>query len=253
MLHTRIIPVLTLKDGRIIKTVKFDEFRDIGHPATMGKVFESQDVDELIFVDISASQERREPDYKAIESFAEECTMPLTLGGGVNSINTINRLLRIGADKVVLNSSAIREPKLISEASSAFGSQCIIVAIDAKAMPNGKYQALIHGGSEPTGLDVVEWAKRAEALGAGEIFLTSIDRDGTMEGYDLALVRSVSESLRIPVIANGGCGMLIDLVDAVVEGKASAVACSSLFAFTDNKPIKAQTFMQSRGINVRPI
>lgn len=250
--HTRLIPTLTIKDRRVIKTVAFDTYRDIGHPVTMGKVFESQDVDELVLLDITASQEKRSPDFETIEAFAEETTMPLTIGGGVETIETIDRLLRIGADKVSINSAAVRNPSLISEGARVFGTQCIVVSIDAIKKDNGTYEVLIDGGVVETGQDPVAWAGRVEELGAGEILLTSIDRDGTMEGYDVDLIRSVSNAVSIPVIASGGCGLLIDLVEAVQKGGCSAVACASLFAFTDNKPIKARSFMQTYGINVRP-
>jgi imidazole glycerol-phosphate synthase subunit HisF len=252
-LHVRLIPTLTLKDGRIIKTVGFDRYRDVGDPVTMGKVFESQDVDELAFLDIAASQERREPHYDLVHAFAEETTMPLAVGGGVASVAHMDRLLRLGADKIVINSGAIRRPELIADGAKAFGSQCIVVSIDAARRATGGFEVLIDGGGEPTGFDPVAWARRAESLGAGEILLTSIDRDGTMEGYDLELTRAVSDAVTIPVIASGGCGLLIDLVEAVTIAGASAVACSSLFHFTDNKPIKARSFMLSQGVDVRPI
>jgi len=251
--HTRLIPTLTLKDGRIIKTIGFDRYRDVGHPVTMGKVFDSQDVDELVFLDITASQEERPPAFHIIESFADETAMPLTIGGGVSSVSQMDQLLRIGADKVSINSAGVRDVKLLSDGARTFGTQCIVVSIDAKRIDDGKYDVMIDGGAVSTGLEPVEWAKQAEDAGAGEILLTSIDRDGTMEGYDIDLIRSVSEAVSIPVIASGGCGLLIDLVDAVKDGGCSAVACSSLFAFTDNKPIKARSFMQTYGINVRPI
>jgi len=251
--HTRLIPTLTLKDGRIIKTVQFDRYRDIGDPVSIGKVFESQDVDELIFVDIAASQETRDPHFDTIEAFAEETTMPLTLGGGVKSVKHMDRLLRIGADKVAINSGAVWQPELIDEGAKVFGSQCIVVSIDVKRMSNGGCEVLVNGGYEPTGLDPVTWAREVEDRGAGEILLTSIDRDGTMEGYDLDLIRSVATAVNIPVIASGGCGLLVDLVNAVVKCNASAVACASLFAFTDNKPLKAKSFMATYDVNVRPI
>lgn len=253
MSYARLIPVLTLKDKRIIKTIRFDEYRDIGHPTTMGKVFDSQDVDELIFLDISATQEKRDPDWASISAFAEECVMPLTIGGGVSSIEHIRRLLQIGADKVALNTAAFRDPDFVAKAAESFGTQCIVVSIDAKRMPNGGYEVFVEGGATPTGRDPVAYARDMERLGAGEILINSIDRDGTMEGFDLELIRQVADAVGIPVIAAGGCGLLQDLVDAIAQGRASSVACSSLFAFSDNKPIKAKAFMQTAGINVRPI
>lgn len=253
MNFTRLIPTLSLKDGRIIKTVRFDAYRDVGHPKTMGKVFDSQDVDELILADITASQEAREPDWDAISQFAEECSMPLTIGGGVRTVDHIRRLLQIGADKVTINSAAVKQPAFLTQASSMFGSQCIVVSIDTAITRPGAYEVMIEGGATPTDLDPVGWARECERLGAGEILITSIDRDGTMEGYDLALVEAVSSAVNIPVIANGGAGLLLDLIDAATKTHASAVACSSLFHFSDNKPIKAKAFMQDHGLSVRPI
>jgi cyclase len=253
MSFVRLIPVLTLKDGRIIKTVSFDQYRDIGHPKTMGKVFDSQDVDELIFLDITASQERREPDWVSIVEFAEECVMPLTVGGGVSRIEHIRKLLQIGADKVTVNTAAVRDPDFVTRAAEVFGTQCIVVSVDAKRQGDGRYEVLVEGGYEPTGLDPVAFARDMARRGAGEIMINSIDRDGTMQGYDLELVRRVADAVDIPVIACGGCGELQDLVEVVNIGHASAAACSSLFAFTDNKPIKAKAFMQTAGINIRPI
>ena len=253
MLNIRIIPVLTLKDGRIIKTTKFDQYVDVGDPVTNGKVYESQDVDELAFFDITASQENRQIHFDIIEKFAMECSMPLTVGGGIKSISDIRKLLQIGADKVAINSAAVRTPTFITDAANIFGSQCIVVSIDVKINEQGKYEVFIDGGYVGTGLDPVWWAKRAEELNAGEILLTSIDKDGTMEGYDLELIKSVTSSVNIPVIACGGVGTLQDLVDGVNIAKASAVACSSIFNFTDNKPIKAKTFVRDAGVPVRPI
>ena len=253
MAFVRLIPTLSLKDGRIIKTVKFDDFYDVGHPVTMGKVYDSQDVDELIFTDITASQEDRDPDWANIEAFAEECAMPLTVGGGIRTLDHIGKLLRIGADKVTLNSYAVTNPSFITEAANMFGSQCIVVSIDARRSGTGSYEVLSNGGFDPAGKDPVEWAKECATRGAGEILITSIDRDGTMEGYDIDLTRAVSEAVTIPVIANGGAGMLSDLLDVIEKGQASAVACSSIFNFTDNKPIKVKAFMQDQNVNVRPI
>lgn len=253
MSFTRLIPTLCLKDGRIIKTIRFDEYRDVGNPVTMGKVFDSQDVDELVLLDITASQENREPDWENLHAFAEECAMPLTIGGGITNLDQIRRLLQIGADKISLNSHAVQNPDFISEAAQTFGSQCIVVSIDAKQYAKGQYEVSINGGHDKTGLDAVDWARTCEDKGAGEIFITSIDREGTMEGYDIELVRKTSEAVNIPVIANGGAGLLIDLLNVVRDGNASAVACSSIFCFTDNKPIKVKSFLQDRGLAVRPI
>ena len=253
MLHVRLIPTLTLKDGRIIKTLQFDRYRDVGHPVTSGKVYDSQDVDELIFLDIISTQEGREPNWKIISAFAEECSMPLTIGGGVAALEHIRKLLQIGADKVSINSAAARRPDFIREAADMFGGQCIVVSIDAKKRESGDYEVLIDGGYEATGLDPVSWAQQAEEMGAGEILLTSIDREGTMMGYDVELIDAVVAAVGIPVIANGGAGILYDLVEAVQTGGASAAACASIFHFTDNKPIKARAFMRQHGVHVRPV
>ncbi len=253
MNFTRLIPTLSLKDGRVIKTVKFDQYHDVGHPVTMGKVFDSQDVDELILTDITATQENREPDWVNIQAFADECAMPLTVGGGIANLDHIRRSLQVGGDKVTINTEAVRNPEFISASAKTFGSQCIVVSIDAKQYAKGQYEVLVNGGHDQTGLDAVTWAKVCEEKGAGEICITSVDRDGTMEGYDLELVKSISEAVNIPVIANGGAGLLIDLLEVVREGKASAVACSSIFCFTDNKPIKVKSFLQDQGLAVRPI
>lgn len=253
MSFIRLIPTLTLKDGRIIKTVRFDEYVDIGNPITMGKVFDSQDVDELVFLDISASQEAREPDWNNIQGLAEECAMPLTIGGGISSLEHIRKLLQIGADKISINTIAAQHPDFIRKASEMFGSQCIVVSIDVTQYAGGQYEVLINGGYDKTGLGVIDWARQVEAQGAGEILLTSIDRDGTMEGYDIELINLVADAVSIPVIANGGAGLLYDLIEVVEKTNASAAACSSIFAFTDNKPIKVKSFMQYKGLNVRPI
>ena len=253
MSFTRLIPTLSLKDGRVIKTVKFDQYYDVGNPVTMGKVFDSQDVDELILTDITATQENREPDWINIQGFADECSMPLTVGGGIANLEHIRRLLKIGGDKVTINTQAVRNPDFISAAAGTFGSQCVVISIDAKQYAKGQYEVLVNGGHEQTGLDAVTWAKICEEKGAGEIFITSIDSDGTMEGYDLELVEIISTAVNIPVIASGGAGLLIDLLDVVRKGKASAVACSSIFCFTDNKPIKVKSFLQDQGLAVRPI
>lgn len=253
MSFIRLIPTLSLKNGRIIKTVRFDQFRDIGHPKTMGKVFDSQDVDELIFMDITASQENREPDWENIKLFADESNMPLTLGGGISNVEHIRKYLTIGADKVTLNSVALENPNIISESASMFGSQCIVVSIDAKKEANGSYQVYSKGGFEPTGKTPNEWASQCVAAGAGEILITSIDNEGTLSGYDLDLINLVCQTVNVPVIGNGGCGLLYDLLEVVKKTQISAVACSSLFAFTDNKPVKAKVFLEDNGVKTRPL
>lgn len=243
MLHTRIIPVLAFKDGRMIKTIQFDQYRDVGHPVTIARYYDSQEVDELVLLDMTATQENRPIHFDVIESFAKECSMPLTIGGGVRSLEDIQKLLRVGADKICLNSYAVKNPQFVTEAANIFGTQCIVISIDAKLKSNGKYEVYIEGGYQPTGLDPAIWAKQVEQLGAGEILINSIDRDGTALGYDLELVKQVANAVNIPVIALGGVGILQDLVDGLVLGGASAVACGSLFHFTDNKPVKANAFV----------
>lgn len=253
MSFVRLIPTLSLKDGRIIKTIGFDRYRDVGHPATMGKVYDSQDVDELIFSDITATQEDRDPDWHNLKLFAEQCNMPLTMGGGIKSVEHINRYLSLGADKITINSFAIESPQFIQEAASMFGSQCIVVSIDCKKDADGSYEVMSCGGVKKTGFSPIDWAATCVEFGAGEILLTSIDRDGTMEGYDITLIKAVCDAVRVPVIANGGAGLLFDLIDVVAKTSASAVACSSIFSFTDNKPVKAKAFMDDNGVAIRPL
>ncbi len=253
-MFTRIIPVLTFKDGRMIKTVKFDEYFDVGHPITTGKYYDSQDVDELILLDITAYQEKRDPNYKLIKQFTNECMMPLTIGGGVKSIDHINKLLSVGADKVTINSYALENPEFISQASKIFGSQCIVISIDAKKNEKGKYIVFSNGGSFDTKRQVQDWAKEAEDRGAGEILINSIDQDGTMEGYDLNLVKLVTNKIKsIPVIALGGAGILQDIIEVYDSAKPDAIALSSIFHFTDNKPVKANAYAIENGINSRSI
>ena len=243
MLHTRIIPVLTFKDGRIIKTIKFNQYCDVGHPATIARFYDSQDVDELILLDITATQENRPIYFDVITDFAKECSMPLTVGGGIRCLDDIQMLLRVGADKVCINSYAVMNPQFITQAVDVFGSQCIVVSIDAKRNEKNKYEVYIEGGFKRTGMDPVDWAKQAVECGAGEILINSIDKEGTGLGYELDLIKQVADGVNVPVIALGGVGILQDLVDGIVEGGASAVACSTLFSFTDNKPVKANAYM----------
>lgn len=251
---TRIIPVLTFKDKRMIKTVNFDEYYDVGNPVTTAKYYNSQDVDELVLLDITATQNEREPDYDVIEKFCYECLMPLTIGGGINNIQNINNLLKIGADKIIINSYAVDNPQFITEASQIFGSQCIVVSIDSKKNKNGKYMVYTMGGTKHTGLAVEDWVKTVEQKGAGEILINSIDHDGLMIGYDCDLIKLVvNEVESIPVIALGGAGVLQDIVDVYYSAKPAAIALSSIFHFTDNKPVKANAYAIEHGINARSI
>lgn len=243
MLHTRIIPVLTFKDGRMIKTIQFDQYRDIGYPITIARFYDSQEIDELILLDITATQEKRSIHLDVIKDFADQCAMPLTVGGGVSSLDDVRKLLRVGADKITINSAAVRNPKLIQDIAETFGSQCIVVSIDAKLNQSGAYEVYIDGGYEATGINAVQWAQQAEQFGAGEILINSIDRDGTGLGYDLTLIKEITTAVTIPVIALGGVGTLQDLVEGLIGG-ATAVACSTLFNFTDNKPVKANAYIK---------
>ena len=253
MLKTRVIPTLTLRGGRLVKTRGFGAARDVGDPVKAPMVYDAQLADELVYLDLDASREGRsiERVEAAVERIAGECFMPLTAGGGVREIEHVRRLLLAGADKVAMNSGALERPQLIADAALRFGRQCVVVAIDARGAAPGPWRAWTHGGTRDTGLDAVEWARRAVALGAGEILLTSIDRDGTMSGYDLDLVRAVANAVDVPVIASGGAGKPQDLVDALRLGGAAAVAAASLFHFTDQSPIKAKAYLRRAGIAVR--
>lgn len=252
MLCTRIIPVLTIKDGRMIKTIQFDEYRDVGDPVTTAKYYDSQDVDELVLLDITATLEDRDPDWTTLEAFADECMMPLTIGGGVRTVEHIRKLLRIGADKVAINTTAVMDPPFLTRAAHVFGVQCIVLSIDAQTTDDG-YRVFTHGGERMTDWDPVGWAIRGTQLGAGEIILTSIDRDGTMSGYDLDLLRRVTDAVDVPVVAVGGVGTLHDVVDGFLKGGAHALGCSSIFHFTDNKPVKVNAFAAVSGMRVRHV
>lgn len=253
MLGVRLIPSLLLRNGRCIKTVRFDGSRDTGNPITSARVYDAQGADELLFLDISASLEGRATLLDVVAQTAEQCFMPLTVGGGIRSVDDIRRLLKAGADKVCINTGAIETPELVRQASAHFGSQCVMISIDARRGPTGDYEAYSYRATRPTGLDPIEWARRAAELGAGEILITSVDRDGTMLGYDLDLVRQVAAAVDVPVIASGGAGSLQHLVDGVRLGGASAVAAASIFHFTDQSVIKAKSYMQTAGLHVRPI
>ncbi len=231
MLKTRVFPCLLLKGTGLVKTVQFKNPTYVGDPINAVRIFNTKEVDELVLLDITATEENRSPQFDLIAKISDECRMPLSVGGGVRSMDDIRRLLNGGAEKVVLNTHAIRDPNLVEQAASEMGSQSIIVSIDAKRNPKGHYEVFIEGGKRPSGHDPVELAKLMEEKGAGEIFLNSIDRDGTMSGYDVELIRQVSEAVNIPVIACGGAGKLEDFKAAVQEGGASAVAAGSFFVF----------------------
>ncbi|OGD71828.1 imidazole glycerol phosphate synthase subunit HisF [Candidatus Collierbacteria bacterium RIFCSPHIGHO2_02_FULL_49_10] len=250
MLKMRIIPSLLLKDGRMVKSVRFGGYRDVGHPVTTAKIYDAQRADELIFLDISASREERRTLFDYVRQVAEECFMPLGVGGGITSVEDIRELLKSGADKVVINTAAIENPELVRKAALRFGSSTIVVSIDVKKTQDGKYEVFIRGATTSTGLDPVTWAKEVEGLGAGEILITSVDQEGTMAGYDTILIRNVAEAVSIPVIAHGGAGKLSDFKEAIVAG-ASAVAAASIFHFTDQSPIKTRKYLHDAGVNVR--
>ncbi len=251
MLSVRIIPCLDVHAGRVVKGVNFVNLIDAGDPVEQAKAYEAQGADELVFLDITASSDGRAIMRDVVERTASQCFMPLTVGGGLRTIEDIRAMLNAGADKVSLNTSAITNPDLISEASAKFGNQCIVVAIDAKREENGKWGVYTHGGRNKTGLDAVKWAREAERRGAGEILLTSMDADGTKDGYDIELTRAVSEAVRIPVIASGGAGKLEHLVDAVKYGKASAVLAASIFHFGTYSINQAKEAMLAAGLPAR--
>jgi cyclase len=250
MLCKRLIPCLDVKDGRVVKGVRFVELRDAGDPVLAALAYDAQGADELVFLDITASHEGRATMLDVVRRTAEGIYMPLTVGGGIRSLEDIRTLLRAGADKVSLNTAALERPGLVSEAARAFGSQCIVVAIDAKAT-DGHWEVFTHGGRRPTGRDAVEWAREVEKLGAGEILLTSMDRDGTGAGYDLALTRAVAEAVSVPVIASGGVGRLEHLREGLVEGRADAALVASLFHFGQHTVPEAKRYLDERGVPVR--
>jgi cyclase len=251
MLAKRIIPCLDVKSGRVVKGVNFDELRDAGDPVEIARRYDEQGADEITFLDITASSDDRDIILHVVEQVAEQVFIPLTVGGGVRVVEDVRRLLNAGADKVSMNTAAVNNPQLVHDASSKVGSQCIVVAIDAKQTAPGKWEVFTHGGRNNTGLDAIEWARKVESLGAGEILLTSMDRDGTKSGFDLALTRAVSDAVRIPVIASGGVGTLEHLAEGVSEGRADAVLAASIFHFGQHTVREAKELMRARGIEVR--
>jgi imidazole glycerol-phosphate synthase subunit HisF len=253
VLKTRVIPTLTLRGSRLVKTRQFGATRDVGDPVKAPMVYDAQLADELIFLDMDASRDGRSTEHieTVINRIAGVCFMPLTAGGGIRTADDVRRVLGAGADKVAINTAAVERPALIADAAARFGSQCVVVAIDVRREPDGTYRVWTHGGTRASGREAAEWAREATARGAGEILVTSIDRDGTMSGYDLELVRHVATSVNVPVIASGGAGKCPDLVDALTKGQAAAVAAASLFHFTDQSPIKAKAYLRRAGIPVR--
>lgn len=250
MLKTRIIPCLDVHAGRVVKGVNFVDLIDAGDPVEQARVYDAAGADELTFLDITASHENRDTIYDVVRGTADHCFMPVTVGGGVRTVDDIRKLLLAGADKVSINSAAVSRPEFVAEAATAYGSQCIVVAIDAKSTGPGKWEVFTHGGRKPTGIDVIEWAKQMVSLGAGEILLTSMDRDGTKSGFDLGLTKAVSDAVSVPVIASGGVGNLDHLVEGVKAG-ASAVLAASIFHFGIYSIADAKRHMAEAGVAVR--
>ncbi len=253
MLKVRIIPCLDVAEGRVVKGVNFVDLVDAGDPVEQAKVYDSAGADELCFLDITASHENRDTILDVVARTAEKCFMPLTVGGGVRTTEDIRKLLLAGADKVSINTAAVHNPDFVREAAEKFGTQCIVVAIDAKATGPDTFEIFTHGGRKPTGIDAVAWAQKMEQLGAGEILLTSMDRDGTKQGFNLPLTRAVADAVGIPVIASGGVGELQDLVDGVAEGHASAVLAASIFHFGTYTVAQAKAHMKAAGVAVREV
>jgi cyclase len=250
-LAKRVIPCLDVTAGRVVKGVNFVALRDAGDPVEIAARYDAEGADELAFLDITASSDDRDILLHVIEAVAARVFIPLTVGGGVRKVEDVRRLLNAGADKVSINTAAVQNPALVEEASGKVGNQCIVVAIDAKKKAGGGWEVYTHGGRKPTGLDAVDWARRMQAAGAGEILLTSMDRDGTRDGFDLALTRAVSEAVGVPVIASGGVGTLAHLAEGVLEGKADAVLAASVFHFGDFTVRAAKQHLRGRGIEVR--
>ena len=252
MLKMRVIPCLDVHAGRVVKGVNFVDLVDAGDPVEQARVYDAQGADELCFLDITASHEQRDTILGVVAGTAEVCFMPLTVGGGVRTIEDVRALLLAGADKVSINTAAVANPAFVAEAAQKFGTQCIVVAIDAKRVESGGFEIFTHGGRKPTGIDAIGWARRMAESGAGEILLTSMDRDGTRVGFDLELTRAVADAVTIPVIASGGVGTLDHLVDGIRDGHATAVLAASIFHFGEHSIGEAKAHMHAAGIPVRP-
>jgi imidazole glycerol-phosphate synthase subunit HisF len=250
LLKTRIIPTLLFKRVGLVKGVRFDSWRRVGPALQSIRVYNLREVDELIFLDIAATVDGRRPDFQQIDELADHCFMPMTVGGGVKSLGDIRELLARGADKVSINTAALETPELIRDAAKEFGAQCVVVAIDARR-ENGRLEVMTHCGRVATGRDPIEWAKHVEAFGAGEVLLTSVDRDGTMQGYDIDLVHDVAEAVSIPVIASGGCGEYRHMAELLRLSRAAALGAASIFHFTEQTPREAKKYLAERGFSVR--
>ena len=251
MLAKRIIPCLDVRDGRVVKGVNFVNIRDAGDPVELAKYYSDQGADEIVFLDITATSDARDTVADVVERTAAQVFVPLTVGGGIRTLEDFQRLLRAGADKISVNSAAVARPELISEAAERFGSQCVVLAVDARARGNGTWEVVVAGGRKPTGMDLIEWVKRGEALGAGEILLTSMDADGTKAGFDLSMTKAVTQAVSIPVIASGGCGSLEHFAEVFEETGCDAALAASLFHFGELTVPQVKDYLNSRAIPVR--
>lgn len=252
MVKKRIIPTLLLSDYGLVKGVRFNSWRRTGSALQAIKVYNLREVDEIVLLDIKATEQGRAPDCEFIDELADECFMPMTVGGGIRSVDDIAHLLSVGADKICINTAALQDPDLIENAVCQFGSQCIVVSIDVLRHDDGRYEVFTHSGKQATGIDPVAWAKEIQKRGAGELLLTSIDRDGTFEGYDVELTRSIVDAVDIPVIASGGAGCYEHMEKVLKEGKAAAAAAASIYHFTEQTPREAKNYLLDKGIDVRP-
>ena len=251
MLAKRIIPCLDVRDGRVVKGVNFVNIRDAGDPVELARYYSDQGADEIVFLDITATSDARDTVADVVERTASQVFVPLTVGGGIRTLEDFRRLLRAGADKISVNSAAVARPELISEAAERFGSQCVVLAVDARARGDGGWEVVVHGGRKPTGMDLIDWVKRGEALGAGEILLTSMDADGTKAGFDLGMTRAVTEAVSIPVIASGGCGSLAHFAEVFEKTGCDAALAASLFHFGELTVPQVKDYLRARGIPAR--